>query len=368
MPEADANNQPNEPAEGSGKSPSEPVRRTSITPEQRRLLGSVRPLRERSEKGEDVAPAVEQAASVSSEIPPEPRRAAAPRTPRIQKAAKDSPAVEGSESQTGKEQERRERANPASVMGVDRKSSRATEMQRIFLIIGAIFVLGLTFHVGKKFAYWKYLLTSRKTPALSQGADKFPGVSSDELVKQALVLEQSNKWQEAAERFIAAKNKNPGHRGILFHVGKLLLDHRNLDNADTLFERAIAFGEDVGKANYFRGVIAAQRRDLPASARFFEAAVNADPFESEYYYFRAEVLRMDSHPREAVTQYEQAALRAKSTQEEKVCRFKIRLAQAEAAESMKVNEEVEIIGIRAGSGSFPSICCFSVSASGARRG
>ena len=50
---------------------------------------------------------------------------------------------------------------------------------------------------------------------------------------------------------------------------------------------------------------------------------------------------MDSHPREAIAQYEQAALRAKSTQEEKVCRFKIRLAQAEAAESMKVNEEVE---------------------------
>lgn len=215
-------------------------------------------------------------------------------------------------------------------------------MQRAFLIIGAIVMLFLAFYVGKKFAYWKYLIMSRNTPTLPEkGPDKFPGVSSDELVKQALVSEHSGKWQDAVERFIAAKNKNHAHRGILFHVGKLLYDHRNWENADGAFERAIAFGEDVDKANYFRGVIATQRRDLPVAARFFEAAANANPFTPEYYYFWGEVLRMDFHPREAITHYEQAALRASSALDEKVCRFKIRMAEAEASESVKVNAELE---------------------------
>ena len=88
-------------------------------------------------------------------------------------------------------------------------------------------------------------------------------------------------------------------------------------------------------------MIATQRGDLPAAARFFEAAANANPFTSEYYYFWGEVLRMDFHPREAITRYEQAALRTNSTQEEKLNRFKIRMAEAEASESVKVNAELE---------------------------
>jgi tetratricopeptide (TPR) repeat protein len=331
-PSAGTGAQPDPSSEKSSLPTAEQSRRTSLTPEQRRFLGAPRSLHERPEKENPDAPAVN-----TEELTSAPPRAAPPGAPRLQRSISEK------QPEGGIDKEQRERLKPAPVVMVDRKSSRASEMLRAFLVIGALAMLFLAFYAGKKFAYWKYLIMSRNTPALSEkGVDKFPGVSSDELIKQALVAEQSNKWQEAVERLLAAKNKDHAHRGILFRVGKLLFDHRSWENADAAFERAIVFGEDVDKANYFRGVIATQRRDLAAAARFFEAAANASPFTSQYYYFWGEVLRMNSHPRDAITRYEQAALRASSAQEEKVCRFKIRMAEAEAAESVKVDAELEI--------------------------
>ncbi len=215
-------------------------------------------------------------------------------------------------------------------------------MQRVFLAIGAIFLVCLAFYAGKKFDYFKYLLMSRKMPTLAdRGLDKFPGLSADELVKQALVSENAGKWEDAADRLVAAKNKNTDYRGILLHLGKLLYDHRDLKSSDAVFEHAITFGEDADKANYFRGLIAAHNRDLPGAVRFFQAAANANPFEPEYYYFWAEVLRMELHPREAIPHYEEAILHGDSALKEKVYRFKIRMAEAEAADSAKVSAELE---------------------------
>ncbi len=209
-------------------------------------------------------------------------------------------------------------------------------MQHAILILGAILLLGLSFYGGTKFNYVKYLIASRNAPKLDKSPDLYPGIVPEDLVKQALVAERAGQWQEAVERFMAAKKKDLRYRGILFRVGKILYEHRDFDAADQAFERANAFGENVEAANYYRGLIAVRRRNLPAAERFFEAAVAAAPFVSDYHYYWGEALRLDLKPEQSLPHYEQAVLLARDDQDAAVCQFKIRMGKIEAAEGLAV--------------------------------
>ncbi len=223
------------------------------------------------------------------------------------------------------------------------KTARKLETQHAALIIGLLVVIGLTFYVGRKFDYWRYLWDTHTKATLPEktNANLYPGVPAADLIHEALVAENRGFWQEAARKLIAAKHKDLRYRGILFHVGKLAYDHGDFDSADKSFERAIAFGEDVDLANYFRGLIAVRHRDLAAALRFFEAAANASPFTADYYYYWGEALRMNHQPNEAISRYEEALLRARSEQDKTVAKFKIRMARMEAAQAPQVSDEVE---------------------------
>lgn len=219
--------------------------------------------------------------------------------------------------------------------------SRALAMQNVALVFGTLFLLGLMFYAGKRFEYWKYMIATRRAAKLSASElNKFPGISAEELVKQALIAERLGNWQDAAERFIAAKYKNLSYAGILFRVGKISYDHGNFASADQLFERAIVFGENIDSANYYRGMIAQGREDFPAAEHFFETAANAAPFNPDYFYSWAETLRKDRHPNEAIARYDQAAARADEA-EEIICRFKIRMATVETGEVGPLSAEFE---------------------------
>jgi len=196
--------------------------------------------------------------------------------------------------------------------------------------------------VGRKFDYLKYLIFSgRGEPKLEETvADKFPGVSSDALVARALELQRTGKSQEAIEHFVAAKRKDLQYRGILHRAAKIAYDGKHFDGADQLFERAIAFGEDLGSANFHRGLIAIGRKDLAAARRFFEAASVAEPFNGEFRYYLGEVLRMDHEPTAAIAHYQHAAALARHQLKATVCEFKIRMARLESAETTKVAEEL----------------------------
>lgn len=221
------------------------------------------------------------------------------------------------------------------------KGTRVIETQQAFLILGAILLLGLTFYGGTKLSYIKFLVASRNAPAMdNNGPDLFPGVDAPDLIKQALLDERGGKWQDAADRFLAAKRKDLQYRGILFRVGKILYDHRNFDSADQVFERAIVFGENVEAANYYRGLIAVRQNNLSAAEQFFEAAVNAAPFVSDYHYYWGETLRVDLKPKQSLPHYERAILLARNEQDATVCRFKIRMGRIEAAEGETVGEEL----------------------------
>ncbi len=174
----------------------------------------------------------------------------------------------------------------------------------------------------------------------AEGPDPYPGVAAPDLIKQALLDERAGNWQEAADRFLAAKRRDLRYRGILFRVGKILYDRRNFESAEEAFERAIAFGENVEAANFYRGLIAVRRRDLPAATRFFEEAVKAAPFVSDYHYYRGETLRLDLKPKESIPHYEQAVLLARNEQDATVCHFKMRMARIEGAEGSAVSEEL----------------------------
>ena len=318
-----ADENPSEP-ESSSSDPEAPVsgsRRRGLTPEQRRFLNTPRS-----------APNDPEAQAEAETRPPPPR--AEPKTPpesrpaeKVQDAA--SPE-ESADVPAG-----------APVVPVADKGSRAIELQQAFIILGAIVLLGLTFYGGTKLNYIRYLIASRNAPTMdAAGPDPYPGIAAPDLIKQALLDERAGKWQEAADRFLAAKRKDLRYRGILFRVGKILYDRRNFEPADEAFDRAIAFGENVEAANFYRGLIAVRRRDLPAANRFFEEAVKAAPFVSDYHYYWGESLRLDFKPKESLPHYEQAILLARNEQDATVCQFKIRMARIEGAEGATVSEEL----------------------------
>ncbi len=228
-------------------------------------------------------------------------------------------------------------------MRPDQTAARTSEMQRAIIIVGAILLLGLTFYVGAKFPYWRYkLFQAGKTPSLEGTvANKFPGVSVDDLVTQGLKAQRAGDFQDAAERLLAAKHKSLEYRGILARVAKLAYDQRDFTTADGLFERAIAFGENVDTSNYYRGLIAVRRKDLPAARRAFEAATVAEPFVAEYFFYLGETFRLDHQPLESIPRYTHAILLSQGGDQETICQFKIRMARLEAAEASEVRKEAE---------------------------
>lgn len=292
-------------------------RRRGLSPEQRRFLNQPR---SGAGESEPVGPAP---------IPPK----------------RQAPAAPVRAAEPASEPQREERIQgaalaPAPVLPAD-KSSRSVELQRAFLILGGLAVLGLVFYTGTKINYFRYLIANRQPPSLEEeGPNRFAEVAPDDLVEQALVAEREGNWEEAVERFMAAKRKNLEYRGILFRVGKILYDQRQFAPADQAFERALAFGENTEAANFYRGLIAVRRRDLPAAEGFFEAAISAAPFVSDYHYYSGETLRLDLKPKPAIGRYRQAALVARDEQDARVCQFKIRMARIEAAESEAVKTEL----------------------------
>lgn len=292
-----------------------PARRRRLTPEQRRLLGTPRA------RDEEATP--RRAPEVPRTPPPYPRPVA--------RALEHSPRAEG--------------RSGGGERHLNKKKSRVLEMQRALVAIGILIVLGLTFFVGMKFPYWKYRLSmARNAPTLDgTPASKYAGVSSAALVKEGLRLQRNGNFQGAAERFLAAKFKNREYRGILARTGRIAYEQKDYTTADKLFERAIAFGENIDVSNYFRGLIAVRRKDLPAARRFFEAAVAAEPFVADYHFYLGEALRLDHHPRDSVASYEHAALLARNEGEARICRFKIRMALLEAADTDGVKADLELM-------------------------
>jgi tetratricopeptide (TPR) repeat protein len=256
-----------------------------------------------------------------------------------QSAVTRTPRIGAKSSSPERILEDRKVIRPPSALA--KKSARASEMRHVILIIGAILLVLFGFYAGRKIDYWKYLYATRVAPnVLKKPVDKFPEVSADELVNRALAAERDGKLKEATDLLAAAKYKNLALPGVLFHVGKLVYALGDLKTADKIFERAIAFRENVDASIYFRGLIAARRRDFVAAERYFEAAAKAEPFVSEYYYYWAEALRMNSHPKQAIPHYVEAALRARGGQDPAVCYFKIRMAQIEGGEAASVRAEL----------------------------
>ena len=281
-------------------------RRFQVTPEQRRFLGGAR--------------------SLGQQSVPEKKPA---------KPASPTPAPPAAAPSSAVSQKTRRRAKGWRI-------SAPIEMQKIMILLAALMFLGGAFYVGKKYEYWKYLIATRKDAELvAKMTGEYSGASAEELVENAIVAERMGKWDEAAKRFVAAKYKNLALGGVLFRAGKLFYDHSDFDSADRLFESSIGFGENIDRANYFRGMIASARGDFAAAQRFFEAAANADPMNADYYYSLAEALRKDHRPKDAIARYEQAARRGGSEAEQTICRFKMRMAALEAGDPTKVSSELE---------------------------
>ncbi len=370
MPADDPNNlnpEQDEAANEAAAAREEEIRSAALTTEQRRLLGGPRSLRGRlRHKADEPASAPQPqvaetaAAATAAESKPvaetKPETAApskakspiaitpriSPRRERSQPSAEAAPAP--AETETSEEEKKGGR--PAGSLVPDKKSGRAVEMQRAALIIGGLILVALTFYVGKKFEYWKYLLTTaRNKPKLEEAVSgKYANLSAQQLVEQALTAEREHRWKDAVDRFVAAKEKDLRYRGILFRLGRLALNAGDAVAADKWFERSIQFGENVDAANYFRGLIAIRREDFASAERFFEAAAGTEPFIPYYQFYWGEALRMERHPKEAIAHYEIAREVSDSPAEHAVYDFKIRMARLEAGQAQQVQAEVQNAG------------------------
>lgn len=298
-------------------------RRRSLTPEQRRLLGTPRPVSQRHhEEAEEPA-----------EPPGTPAPDTAPEAP-----ASGLPASESAPAETRTGKDRR----LGSAAGGETKNSRTIEMQRALLVLGVLVLIVLLFYAGRKFDHVKALVMSRMNKnELQGGPEKFPGVTPEELVEAALAAEKNGDWEGATQRLIEAKRKDLRYQGIFFRIGKGSFDRGDWEGADLALAQALKFGENIAVANHLRGLIAVRRHDLTAAERYFEAAATAEPFVTDFFFFWGEALRLNQHPREAIRRYEQAIHRTQSTTDATLCHFKIRLARIEAAEAAAVRAEVE---------------------------
>jgi tetratricopeptide (TPR) repeat protein len=287
--------------------------RLKLTPEQRRFLGGPR-----------------------SANPQPPTEQQSPRQEPVSKTKSAAPPVSSQSTETSAPAEHRTSRRVRKL-----KFSNVFEMQYLALLLGGIVLLGATFYVGKKFEYWHYLIVTRNEAKIAaQATGDFAGASAEELVEHAVMDERLGQWDQAAKRLIAAKYKNISMGGVLFHAAKLYYDHSEFDAADRLLESSIGFGENVDAANYLRGMIASSRNDFPAAERFFEAAINAAPFNADYYYSLGETLRKDHKPKDAIARYEQAARRGVES-EQPICYFKARMAALEAGDVDPVSSELE---------------------------
>jgi|tagenome__1003787_1003787.scaffolds.fasta_scaffold20979758_3 tetratricopeptide (TPR) repeat protein len=267
----------------------------------------------------------------------------------------DAPPIEPEESQTdwpssgeavppppSRPEKRRSAPAPSPAVVPDQKISRVLEMQTLVFIVGGFILVGAAFYAGTKVRYVKAFLAGRNKPEITNvDSKKFPGLTADELVEQALAAERIGNWKEAVERLLVAKRRNISYRGLLFRAGKLCYDHGDFDSADRLLDRAIAFGDQVDTANYLRGLIAVGRNDLPTAEQFFEAAVNAEPFTPGYYYYLGEALRREHRPNDAANRYDQAANRTVNEQDAALCRFKARMARSEIPDRSQLRTELE---------------------------
>ena len=307
-------------------------RRTFLTPEQRRFLGTPR---SRSER-EQVANAAASAPEVSPAAPEQPAAIPVPAPP----DESHEPAV-AVETPPSAEPEERTLPPSADLQKVVR-AARAVELRTALLIIGGLVLVAMAFYAGKQFNYIRYLIASKKRDAaLEQVAQKYPGVSSEELITTALAARKRGDWSEAVDRLLAAKRNNPTLPGLLFLIGKTSFDRGELDTADLAFSHAIRFNENVAASSYHRGLIALRRQDTGAAIRYFEAAAEAEPFISDTYFSWGEALRLDGRARDAIRRYEQAEQRSTRAEDSTLCAFKIRLARIEAGDAAAVAAEIE---------------------------
>jgi tetratricopeptide (TPR) repeat protein len=302
-----------------------PSRRKTLTPEQRRFMGTQRMKEEPTPEAEDVA------IETAEESAPPPPESIAPAPARVEE---EGPAQETVAPP------RREKI---TVVRQDVKSSRASELKMAFVVLAVVVLLAAAFYVGAKFQRWRYAFETKRDAAQMAEVvpEKYRGIPANDLVEQAILEERAGNTGEAAEKLIAAKHKDLSYRGILFRAGKMAYDAGDYAGADKLFEQAIKFGENLDFANYFRGLIALRVKDLAAAERFFEAAASADPFTADYFYYWAESLRLDHKPNESIRVYERARLLARNEQDATVCQFKIRMAVLETGDAPRIASEVE---------------------------
>ena len=107
----------------------------------------------------------------------------------------------------------------------------------------------------------------------------------------ALVDERDGDLERAATGYEAALALRPNYVPALYHLGDVRLAQHRLDDADALFDRALAVDAACAVARFGLGRTAAERGDAAAAARQFEAVLDLQPQASRVHYPLAQAYR-----------------------------------------------------------------------------
>lgn len=305
-------------------------RMAPMTPEMRRFLGAGRSLSDkeaRSAAKDEETAAAEEVVERAPEPPPQ-QKEPAPHQEPVPVAAK-KPEAPGRLPVTGANFEAR------------REEARTKEFFTIGAVIAVILFLFGAFYLGRKIDYWRYRWQMRKATGETAKQDKFPQFTAEQLIEQALIAEKGGRAQEAVEKLLAAKTKSPQTQGLILRAAVILFRNNELDMADRLLARAVAIGENADSASIFRGLIAMKRKDWLGAENNFDSATRLTPFLPQPYFEWAEALRFDHKPKEAITRYQQADLRAAGASDAAICKYKVRVTRVEMGDTDPVRQELE---------------------------
>lgn len=161
------------------------------------------------------------------------------------------------------------------------------------------------------------------------------------LVDQGLTAEKAREIDKAARLYEQAYNEDARVPGAAYRLAEIAMRRGDFSRATLWVNRALAVGENTAACFGLRGVLAVRGGNLRAGISSLTAATNAEPLNSRWYFFLAQMLRRGGRLQEAEQRIVQAIARAEEPQQEEYFNFILRLTRIELGQGVKFLPELQ---------------------------
>lgn len=157
---------------------------------------------------------------------------------------------------------------------------------------------------------------------------------------EALSARQARDWPRAAALFERAGQESSRVPGVPYHLAEMALRRGDSLQADTLATRAQELGENVDEAFALRAILAQRAGNSNRALSLLEAASRANPYESRYWLYQAQILRQTGKLQKAVERLRGAALRSEEPAQVELIELFVRLTKLELGQEAEFSGEL----------------------------